>query len=276
MITGALGGLGGAFVHQCAIRGYNLFLTDLSPAGLTFAQEIASRYNIDARYQPCDLTRASSRSSLFTGLRKEELRFWGLINVAGRDHEGAFLERTRQQMLYLTNLIIVASTDMAHTILNLRDESRPFMLINVCSLAAYFPIPYKAVYSASKRYLLQFSRALGEEIKGIGTVTALCPAGLPTTPEIMRKNAAQGFFGKLTTMDTHHVARRTIDLALKGRRVYVPGAFNRFLSWMGMLLPLPLILRFLGNRWHAVQDKLYRTYEQDEQDDDWSGLDRKT
>jgi short-subunit dehydrogenase len=256
MITGALGGLGRAFVHECSRRRFNIYLTDLPPEGGNFAEEIASAYAIDVHYQACDLTDIASRENLFRMLKEENLRFWGLINVAGREHEGAFIERTRQQILHLNNLFVVANADMTHTILNLRDEGRRFMLINVCSLAAFFPMPYKATYSAAKRYVLQFSLALGEEIKTFGSATALCPGGLPTTPEIVRKNAAQGFFGKLATMDTQYVARRTVDLALKGKRVYVPGTFNLLLSKLGMLLPLPLVLRFIGKRWQNVQEKL--------------------
>jgi len=259
LITGALGGLGGAFVHECACRGYDIFLTDLIPDGEEYASHIASTFHIRARYQACDLTDPSSRLQLIASLEAAGTRFRGLINVAGMDREGAFLTRTRQELVYLNNLIIVASTDLTHAVLSLRDPSQRFMLINVCSLAAFFPMPYKVVYSSSKRYLLQFTLALGEEIREFGTATALCPGGLPTTPEIRRKNAAQGFFGKLTTMEPQCVARRTIDLALRGRRIYVPGFFNLVISGLGGLLPLPLVLRYIGKRWRAIQAKLART-----------------
>jgi len=48
-----------------------------------------------------------------------------------------------------------------HRIMNLRDSDQHFMLINVRSLAAYFPMPYKAGYAAFKRMLLDFSLAMG-------------------------------------------------------------------------------------------------------------------
>ena len=46
--------------------------------------------------------------------------------------------------------------------MNLGDPDQHFMLINVRSLAAYFPMPYKAVYAAAKRMLLDFSLAMGK------------------------------------------------------------------------------------------------------------------
>ena len=72
---------------------------------------------------------------------------------------------------------------------------KPFRLINVCSLAGFFPMPYKATYAASKRFLLDFSRALREEIKSFGTVTALCPSGMPTTDGVYALHVCPGILG---------------------------------------------------------------------------------
>ena len=54
-------------------------------------------------------------------------------------------------------------------------------------------MPVKATYAASKRFLLDFSLALREELRGLGaTVTVLCPAGLPNHPECIQAIEAQG------------------------------------------------------------------------------------
>ena len=42
----------------------------------------------------CDLSSMDSRMEFYAALKKEGRRFWGLINVAGLDYEGEFLERT--------------------------------------------------------------------------------------------------------------------------------------------------------------------------------------
>jgi short-subunit dehydrogenase len=184
-----------------------------------------------------------------------------LINVAGMDYEGAFLERTREQVLHILRLNVEATLDTTYAILNLRDPEQRFRLINVCSMAAYFPMPYKAVYAATKRFLLDFSLALAEEIQPFGTVTALCPAGLPTTPEVMQAIFAQGFWGLATTVDPRKVARKTIDKALKGRRVYIPGWLNQFLHGLGALAPVGLAVHFVGNRWRAAQTETMASYQ---------------
>jgi short-subunit dehydrogenase len=114
-------------------------------------------------------------------------------------------------------------------------------------------MPVKATYAASKRFLLDFSLALREEVRPLGaTVTVLCPAGLPTTPECIRAIEAQGLMGQLTTQDIGSVAAGTLDCALKGRAVYIPGLFNRMLQMLGALAPASLVASLIGHRWRAT------------------------
>ena len=95
-----------------------------------------------------------------------------LIHVAGTDHEGAFLDQTRGQILSILRLNIEAVLDLTHALIERRDPLAVFRIINVASLAAFYPMPMKATYAASKRFLLDFSLALGEEVREMGaTVT---------------------------------------------------------------------------------------------------------
>jgi len=253
LITGATGYLGSAFAIYCARRGFDLYLTDLAYTGGEFADYLRETYPVQVHYQACDLTSVEARTEFYGSLKSSGDHFWGLINVAGLDFEGPFMERSREQILRILHVNVEATLDTTYSILKLRDKERRFMLINTCSLAAYIPMPYKAVYAATKRLLLDFSLAIREEIRPYGTVTALCPAGLPTTPETMRAIFAQGFWGKMTTMDTATVAHRTIGCALKGKPVYIPGMTNRLVQWFGSLTPRMLAVSYVGNRWKAAQ-----------------------
>ncbi len=262
LITGALGGFGGALVHECARRGYDLYLTDRAQEASSFVQSITDQYGIQVRYRPCELTSRESRTEFINTLVEEQCQFWGLINVAGRDFEGAFLDQSREQLLYLIDLLIEAMVDLSHSILNLRDLQRRFMLINVSSLAGFFPMPYKATYSAAKGFIKGFSRALREEIKSFGNVLVVSPAGLATTIESRRKIHAQGVWGKLTTMETQIVARRTIECAMKEKASYVPGLINRMIARLGRALPDRFITEFVSKRWQAVQGIVFSPPEQ--------------
>lgn len=256
-ITGAAGGLGKAFSAECAQRGWNLFITDLSETALSsLAAGLKATWGIDVIYQGCDLTEASERTKLYNSLKHLDLKFWSLINVAGLDYEGPFIERSRDQIRTILRLNIEATLDVTHEILLLRAKGQPFRVITVSSLAAYYPMPVKAMYAASKRFLLDFSLALREEIRHFGgTVTVLCPAGMPTNEACIRAIDVQGFIGRVTTKNTGFVAARTIDHALRGHATYIPGRLNQFIKLIGSLLPPKLIARMVGRRWGEVQCK---------------------
>lgn len=256
-ITGATGGLGRAFAVECASRGWDLFMTDLSDDALkTLAYSLISTYNINIQYRSCDLTDFEERTMLFDYIREQGFSFHFLINIAGLDYEGFFSERTRKQIRTILRLNIEANLEMTHEILKIRDTARTFRVVNVASLAAYYPMPVKAMYASSKRFLLDFSRALREELRPMNvTVTALCPAGMPTTPECIRAIEAQGFAGRITTRNVGYVASHTIDRALRGRSVYIPGLINWMLKAAGTLVPAALIARLTGSRWKSAQRK---------------------
>lgn len=256
-ITGAAGGLGKAFAVECASRGWNLFLTDLSERALSqLAHSLINTYNVNVHFLCCDLTDIEARTVLFEHIRQKGFTFNLLINVAGLDYEGPFSERTREQIRTILRLNIEANLEMTSAVLKLRDTSRPFRIINVASLAAYYPMPVKAMYASSKRFLLDFSRALGEEIRPLGaTVTALCPAGMPTTPECIKAIESQGMAGWITTRNVGFVASGAINSALKGKAVYIPGFLNRLLKVLGSIVPSFVVARVVGSRWKASQRK---------------------
>jgi uncharacterized protein len=257
MITGAAGGLGKAFAVECASRGWNLFLTDLSAQNLeTLARGLRNGYGTHIITHACDLTDPASRSSLFETIRCGSMRFSILINVAGIDYEGPFCEQTSLQIRTILRLNIEGTLEMTRAMLEYRNPLTPFRIINVASLAAYYPMPIKATYAASKRFLLDFSLALREEVRGLGaTVTVLCPAGLPTTPECIKAIEAQGWLGQMTTQNIGRVANETINAAQAGRPVVIPGIANRFLQSLGGMIPPRMLAALIGSRWKSAHQK---------------------
>jgi short-subunit dehydrogenase len=216
-------------------------------------ESLHNSYGVDVQWLRCDLADEDDREAFLAQVAASKIRFAGLINVAGGDVEGLFLEQRTESMRLILRLNVEAALELTHGVLALRDGLSPFHVINVASLAAFYPMPYKATYAASKRFLLDFSLALREELRGQGvTVTALCPAGLPTTPECIAAIEAQGLMGQLTTLNTGSVAAGALDAALRGRAIYIPGGLNRLLRALGSLAPAPLVARFIGQRWAAA------------------------
>ncbi len=257
LITGATGGLGKAFAAECAARGWDLFLTDLYRDRLQLLSAGLERaFGIDVAFQEGDLTSPASRSLLVERIRTEGRKFRGLINVAGLDHEGLFLERNREEITAILRLNVESTLIMTHTMLEFRDQVLPFRIINVSSLAAFFSMPVKATYAASKRFLLDFSLALRNELRDENvTVTALCPAGLPTNDACIAGIEAQGFMGQLTTENIGFVAYQTIEAALRGRAIVIPGLLNRLVRWAGGFVPAATVAELIGSRWRAARDR---------------------
>lgn len=257
LITGATGGLGKAFAVECASRGWDLFLTDLSGERLeALASALERTYGVEVRYQATDLTSAESRGALIQTIHEKGLRFRGLINVAGLDHEGFFMERRREEITTILRLNIESALLLTHALLPSRDHGAPFRIINVSSLGAYFAMPIKATYAASKRFLLDFSLALRNELRDESvSVTVLCPAGMPTTPECMNAIDAQGVMGQLTTQNIGAVAHQAVEAALAGRATVIPGFLNRLLLFFSGLLPSASIAEIVGARWRLAQQR---------------------
>jgi hypothetical protein len=191
---------------------------------------------------------------MFDLIRRDGLKFRGVINVAGLDFEGLFTERSNAEISSIVQVNIEATLVLTHTLLQFRNKLLPFRIINVSSLAAFFSMPVKATYAASKRFLLDFSIALRDELRDENvSVTVLCPAGLPTTQGSITSIEAQGVLGQITTTDIGRVAFETIEAAERGKAVVIPGTLNQVIRWLGGLIPAQTISFLIGRRWRAAR-----------------------
>lgn len=253
-LSGATGGLGRSMAVECASRGWDLFLTDRNAAVLeAFANSLRHAWQVRMDCFPCDMADDASREALLEAMYARGVRLHFICNIAGVDFEGAFLEKPRRQLLDILKVNDISTVDMLHGLLGLRDSARPLRIVNVCSLAAMFPMPVKATYAASKRLLLDLSLALREEWRDSGvTVTALCPAGMATNEECIRGMAVQGIMGRLTTLQIGRICAGTVDAALRGRAIYIPGVINRALAAAGAVMPRSIVARLIGWRWRRT------------------------
>lgn len=257
MITGAAGGLGRAFATECGNRGYNLFLTDINEDGLlSLKRGLERQFDVTVTAKACDLTDAESVDEMLAVIDRYDIRFDMLLNVAGLDFEGEFLERDREKLVKIVLLNNAATLRITHAIMKRRRPGKPFTIVFVSSLASMFPMPLKATYAASKRFLVDLATSLRQELKREDVnILTLCPGGMVTTQETLLSIKAQGFWGNVTTNPLEAVARKTIDLALSGKSLYIPGKFNRMISLLGKIIPRPWIAAVVYRRWNNAQRK---------------------
>lgn len=254
IVTGATGGVGKAFATNLAKKGYHLLLTDQNIDSLEeLAIGLQKQYLIKVIPFACNLASQEDRDRFYRKIESTALSFSGLINVAGIDSEGKFSTKDSEKIRTIMNLNMVSVTDNIHHIIAYREQNQPFYIINVSSLAAFQPMPYKALYSASKRYLVQLSLGIREELKQDNIhVSVLCPAGMPTTRLVMDRIAFQGFFGQLTTMNTTDVVEYCLKQAMKDKAIIIPGFINQVIHFLSKLLPQTVVATMVEKKWKKV------------------------
>lgn len=228
LITGASSGIGAAFARALAQEGYTLVLVARRVERLeALAAELRSAHGVRAEVLPADLLAPGASSTIAQAARDLGLDVDLLINNAGVGIHGAFESATAEDDLRMITLNITSLTELTRAFLPGMLERGRGGILNVASTAAFQPIPYFAVYAATKAYVLSFSEALAEEVGGRGVkVSCLCPG--PTETEF---NAVSGVgqldvASKAPTMSAEAVAADGLAALRGGRAVQVAGFMN--------------------------------------------------
>jgi short-subunit dehydrogenase len=234
LITGASGGIGLALARISAAHGDDLVLVARSADKLqTIADEFAATYKITAHVLPTDLSHAQSPQMLVDQVAAHNIQVDILINNAGFGDYGPFAAADHTKTMEMLQLNIATLTALTQLLLPGMLARRYGRIMNVASTAAFQPGPLMAVYYASKAYVLSFSEAVNEEVRGSGvSVTALCPG--PTRTGFQAGAAMeQSRLLRLGLMDGEAVAQAGYRGMIAGKSVVIPGASN----WLGAQLP---------------------------------------
>ncbi len=238
LITGASGGLGEEFAKLFALDGYDLVLVARNQERLqSVAKELEAQYHITTHILPCDLSVPNAALVLVQELQKRNITVHTLVNNAGFGAYGLFHETTYEQEKQLLQVNITTLTDLTKMLLPTMVVNKTGGILNIASTAAFQPGPLMAVYYASKAYVMHFSVALSEELRGTGvTVTCLCPGPTKTGFE---KNAHMGSsqLFRRKTMDAATVARIGYRALETKRPLVVAGKLNTFGAFMTRFIP---------------------------------------
>jgi short-subunit dehydrogenase len=182
LVTGASAGIGGAIAHELAARGHGLVLVARRKEKLDeLAEELAGTHGIRADTISCDLGDAEQRATLPDQIAELGVEIEVLINNAGFATGGAFSEADPERELQQVRVLVEAPVALTLTYLPAMVRRGRGAILNVASTAGMQPMPYSAGYSAAKAYVLTFSEAIHQEVRGRGvTVTALAPGPVET------------------------------------------------------------------------------------------------
>jgi short-subunit dehydrogenase len=247
LITGASSGLGLELAELFAADGSNLILVARRADLLNdLAGRLSSRYGVRAEVLATDLSGTGAVEELESRVRDRDLQVDVLVNSAGFGARGAFAELPVERQISMLQVNITALTHLSRLFLpGMLDRDRGG-IINLSSLAGFLPGPNMAIYYASKAYVLAFSEALREEVRGTG-VAVCCIAPGPTETGFVEAAGLEGVrFFRLGAMSARPVARTGYRGFRAGRALVVPGISNRAATLLLRLSPRLLTRRVSG------------------------------
>ena len=247
LITGASSGLGREMAIECAAQGRNLILVALPGRNLdVFCDLLQKDYSIIARYYERDLTCCEEIYRMVEDiLSKYQVNF--LINNAGIGGTSPFGESSPDFLENIIRLNITAVSLLSRLLLSELKRHPEAYIINVSSMAAFSPFPYKTIYPASKAFIASFSRSLGEELKETSVkVSVLHPGPILTNPDVTIRIIRQGKNGKRGLLPARILARKAINGVVKGKHVIVPGFANKLNRLLMTSLPATIIVPILA------------------------------
>jgi len=228
LVTGASSGIGAELAKLCAADGYNLILVARREDRLVpLAATLGERHGIQARAVAADLADPAAPQAIFEQVGGEPLDI--LINNAGFGVRGAFAETDWAAEARLIQVNVTALVHLTKLWAPGMVRRRSGRILNVASTAAFVPGPLMAIYYASKSFVVSFSLALANELKGTGvSATVLCPG--PTETEFFAvAGLGDARLLRSGAMTAATVAREGYAAMMAGKAEWIAGARNR---WM--------------------------------------------
>ena len=243
LITGASSGIGEAFAHILAARGMNLVLVARSADKLrALAQALSEQHSIRAEVVPADLCREGAAQEVYRRTQELGVPVDLLVNNAGFGTFGGFNTLTSEREHEEIMLNVTALVDLTHAFLPAMVERKAGGVINVASIAAFQPLPYQAVYGASKAFVLSFSLALWAEYRKQGVrVVTLCPGPTATNFFTILGSDEVPMMGRMHTAEA--VVMTGLRALEQGRPYAVEGRRNAFGAQITHMSPLALTAR---------------------------------
>ena len=253
LITGGCKGIGKALANECARRGLNVLLVSNDSSCLPSVCEEIRLKKVACHYLCLDLTDEDAPKKLSEWISQNNFRVNVLINNVGIGKGGTFGTMNMRDVQYMMKLNNKVLVELTYCMLpELKQHAHSFIL-NLSSLEARLPLPYKAVYTATKTFVYAFSLAIAEELRFSNvSVSVVCPGPVLTNAEGLNRMSAHGSRSKILMMYPEPVACIALDGLFKGKRVIVPGLWNAVFFKLGSLLPVNIKMRIL--------EKLFRVY----------------
>lgn len=264
MITGASSGMGRETAVQLADRFGGLNEIWLVARRLHRLEELEKSLPVPVRKFALDLTDEEQRARLLEALCRLRPDVKILVNASGYGKIGRVGTLDMGEEIGMPDLNCTALCAVTHMVLPYMSKNS--RILQYASSAAFLPQPGFAVYAATKAFVLSYSRALHEELRGRQiTVTAVCPG--PVKTEFFEVAEAAGkipVYKLLSMADSRKVVRLAIRDSCMGKTVSVYGPLMKTFRFLCKVLPHSLLLKLMA-AWSPEQVQKGRTESRSDQ-----------
>ncbi|MDH3641337.1 MAG: SDR family oxidoreductase [Gammaproteobacteria bacterium] len=229
LVTGASSGIGAELARVYAQNHHNVIVVARREDKLTILADELRLKGVEVHVIAMDLATKKSPRRLFSAVQDLDVHVDVLVNNAGFTHHGPFVEMNSSEVIDMVQLNMSTLAALSHHFAGPMVAAGEGRILNVASITAFQPVPGFALYAAGKAFVLSFTEALSEELKGTGvSVTVLCP-GLTDTEmvdNVQDDNALPSIPGFLIS-DAKGVAQEGYDAAKGQEVVRIPGLANQ-------------------------------------------------
>jgi uncharacterized protein len=261
VVTGASSGLGRAVALSLAIdESADVIVAARRREKLAeLAGEIRERSGRNAYPVEVDLSTPDGPDALFLAVRRivsERVRtgtsvdpdVFGLVNNAGITHYGEMVGMDRGAIDSVLQINLSAAIHLSRLFLPLFVTRGRGAILNVTSLGAVLPVPYQAVYAASKHGLRAFTESLAGELRGTGVVvSSFGPGGIATDMIGSSGLGARVAPGSVLLADPTVIARKAIRHWKRGLVTGTAGLASKIAS-ATVRLPTGRLIRWMAAR----------------------------
>jgi hypothetical protein len=243
VITGASRGIGESYARQLAARGYALHLVARDAGRLArLAGDLRTRHGVAVEEIALDLAQTDAAERLYAEVRQ---RCPGpvdlLVNNAGFGLYGEFADLPMPRIQDMLALHLLTVTKLVRLFLPEMRAQRRGAIINVSSVAGLMPLPYLALYAATKAFMVSLGEAVDREARTYGVTVQTCCPGRTSTDfhETAGVRAYRAPGGEQTADEVVAESLAALD---RRRSLVITGWRNRLLTRLQWVVPRRVVL----------------------------------
>jgi len=245
LVTGGSSGIGLAFVHQLAQKGYNVCIVSNQQDELSVLEkEIPTKYPVKCIAFFLDLTHENVAQKIYNFCKERKITVEVLINNAGFLVATELIKTSPEKTENMLKLHVLAPTLLSQIFAKDMVNQGKGYILNTSSTSAHMPYPLISIYGPSKAYLYTFSKALRSEMYNKKVFVSCILPGAVDTPLLELNDSKRKLARRLGIMHSpEYIAKKGLHGLFKNKRKTIPGILNKISLPFLKLTPNFVILK---------------------------------